>query len=224
MSTDAWIEEHWIGEAVLPRPRRAPKLPALPVPHAPTCSRGNAALAAHAQSRDRARHPGDGLSSRQNGRNVLDQQARKLTQPPAVAGIMVRSQIVKPNGEPVKIRGLTTAPQIAVAKPALAKAGGAGSVSACASWRIGTDAHLGSRAEGQCLRERGCATPEGPGLYCGNGTVQQLLLPVVDLVRMNPKLARQLGDRPVPLDRRQRHLRLERRVVLLPCPLLLIMC
>jgi hypothetical protein len=36
----------------LPRPRRAPKLPALPVPHAPTCSRGNAALAAHAQSRD----------------------------------------------------------------------------------------------------------------------------------------------------------------------------
>jgi len=51
------------------------------VPHAPTCSRGNAALAAHAQSRDRARHPGDGLSSRQNGRNVVDQQARKLTQP-----------------------------------------------------------------------------------------------------------------------------------------------
>jgi putative transposase len=65
----------------LPRPRRAPKLPALQVPHAPTCSRGNAALAAHAQSRDRARHPGDGLSSRQNGRNVVDQQARKLTQP-----------------------------------------------------------------------------------------------------------------------------------------------
>src|SRR5712671_488134 len=82
MSTDAWIEEHWIGEAVLPRPRRAPKLPALQVPHAPTCSRGNAALAAHAQSRDSARHPGDGLSSRQNGRNVVDQQARKLTQPP----------------------------------------------------------------------------------------------------------------------------------------------
>src|ERR1700757_2148126 len=81
MSTDAWIEEHWIGEAVLPRPRRAPKLPALPPPHAPTCSRGNAALAAHAQSRDSARHPGDGLSARQDGRNVVDQQARKLTQP-----------------------------------------------------------------------------------------------------------------------------------------------
>src|SRR5215469_2383661 len=82
MSTDAWIEEHWVGEAVLPRPRRAPKLPALSVPHAPTCSRGNAALAAHAQSRDSARHPGDGLSARQDGRNVVDQQARKLTQPP----------------------------------------------------------------------------------------------------------------------------------------------
>src|SRR6476661_1736167 len=82
MSTDAWIEEHWIGEAVLPRPRRAPKLPALPVRHAPTCFRGNAALAAHAQSRDSARHPGDGLSARQDGRNVVDQQARKLTQPP----------------------------------------------------------------------------------------------------------------------------------------------
>ena len=36
---------------------------------------------------------------------------------------------------------------------------------------------------------------------------------------MNLKLTRQLGDRPVPPDRRQRHLRLERGVVLLPCPL-----
>src|SRR5215813_2820229 len=81
MPTDAWIEEHWISEAVLPRPRRAAKLPALPVPHAPTCSRGNAALAAHAQNRDSARHSGDGLSARQDDRNVVDQQARKLTQP-----------------------------------------------------------------------------------------------------------------------------------------------
>src|ERR1700747_1907796 len=77
MSTDAWIEEHGIGEAVLPRPRRAPKLPALQIPHAPTCSRGNAALAAHAQSRDSARHPGDGLSARQDGRKVVDQQGPK---------------------------------------------------------------------------------------------------------------------------------------------------
>src|SRR5712672_2358270 len=43
--------------------------------------RGHAALAAHAQSRDSARHPGDGLSARQDRRNVIDQQARKLTQP-----------------------------------------------------------------------------------------------------------------------------------------------
>src|SRR5262247_4042334 len=81
MSTDAWIEEHWIGETVLLRSRRAPKLPALPVPHAPTCSCGNAALAAYAQSRDSARHPGDRLSAWQDSRNVVDQQARKLTQP-----------------------------------------------------------------------------------------------------------------------------------------------
>src|ERR1700751_3674166 len=92
MSTDAWIEEHGIGEAVLPRPRRAPKLPALQVPHAPTCSRGNAALAAHAQSRDSARHPGDGLSARQDGRSVVDQQARKLTQSTIVCAIASPAQ------------------------------------------------------------------------------------------------------------------------------------
>ena len=86
MSTDAWIEEHWIGEAVLPRLRRAPKLPALPVPHAPACFRGNAALAAHAQNRDSARYSGDGLSASQDGRNVVDQQARKLTQPSNTLG------------------------------------------------------------------------------------------------------------------------------------------
>jgi transposase-like protein len=97
-STDAWIEEHWISVAVLPRPRRAPKLPALPVPHAPTCFRGNAALAAHAQSRDSARHPGDGLSARQDGRNVVDQQARKLTQPgrPADPGQVVDERALCP--------------------------------------------------------------------------------------------------------------------------------
>src|SRR5438309_413282 len=50
-------------------------------------------------------------------------------------------------------------------------------------------------------------------------TVQQLLLPVVDLVRANPELSSQLGDGPVAPDRRQRHLRLERRAVILPCPL-----
>src|SRR5438094_6827872 len=49
-------------------------------------------------------------------------------------------------------------------------------------------------------------------------TVQQLLLPVVDLVRVDPELPSQLGDGPVAPDGRQRHLRLERRAVLLPCP------
>src|ERR1700722_6859698 len=36
---------------------------------------------------------------------------------------------------------------------------------------------------------------------------------------MHPELPRQLGDRPVPSDRRQRHLRLEPRIMFLPCPL-----
>jgi len=65
----------------------AARLPALQVPHAPTCSRGNAALAAHAQSRDSARHPGDGLSATRDGRNVVDQQARTLTQPRTKGGL-----------------------------------------------------------------------------------------------------------------------------------------
>src|ERR1700730_5256428 len=47
--------------------------------------------------------------------------------------------------------------------------------------------------------------------------VQKLLLPGVDLVRVTPVYARQLGDSPVAFDRRQRHLRLERRPVLLAC-------
>src|SRR5712672_4626910 len=36
---------------------------------------------------------------------------------------------------------------------------------------------------------------------------------------MNPELTRQFGNRPIPLDRRQRHLGLVRPVVLLACPL-----
>src|SRR5215831_13854692 len=50
-------------------------------------------------------------------------------------------------------------------------------------------------------------------------TIQQLLLPVVDLVRVHPEMHRQLGDGTVAPDCRHRHLRLERRAVLLPCPL-----
>src|SRR3984893_3113897 len=41
----------------------------------------------------------------------------------------------------------------------------------------------------------------------------------IDLFRMTPELTRQLGNRPIPLDRRQRHLGFVRPVVLLACPL-----
>jgi hypothetical protein len=40
----------------------------------------------------------------------------------------------------------------------------------------------------------------------------------VDLVQMNPELARQLGHRPIPVGRRQRHLCFQRSVVLLARP------
>src|ERR1700730_14528842 len=63
-----------------------------------------------------------------------------------------------------------------------------------------------------------CAVGQAAALKNTRGAVQQLLLPIVDLVRMNPELTRQFGDRPGALDRRERHLRLERRIVLLPCP------
>ena len=49
--------------------------------------------------------------------------------------------------------------------------------------------------------------------------MRQVDIPIVDLVRVDPELHRQLGDGPVALDCRQRHLRLESRAVLLPCPL-----
>ena len=45
------------------------------------------------------------------------------------------------------------------------------------------------RRAGRPLRRRGAA------LENTRRAVQQLLLPVVDLVRMNPEIARQLGDR-----------------------------
>src|SRR6516165_190278 len=50
-------------------------------------------------------------------------------------------------------------------------------------------------------------------------TVHQLLLPVVDLVRVDPEFPRQIGDGAVALDCRQRHLSLEPCTVLLPGPL-----
>src|SRR5258705_4067726 len=52
--------------------------------------------------------------------------------------------------------------------------------------------------------------------------VQQLLLPVVDPVRMNAELTYQLGDRPVPRPPPP-PLRFNHRVVLLPCPLHLLL-
>src|SRR5438270_12343134 len=69
------------------------------------------------------------------------------------------------------------------------------------------------------LRFIGGSLRRSAALEDAHRTVQQLLLPVVDLVRVNPEMHRQLGDGPVALDCRQRHLRLERRAVLLPCPL-----
>src|SRR6202040_3165077 len=53
--------------------------------------------------------------------------------------------------------------------------------------------------------------------------VQQLLLPVVDPVRMNAELTRQLGDRPVPPTAATTTLRFNHRVVLLPRPLHLLL-
>src|SRR6202040_2594487 len=63
----------------------------------------------------------------------------------------------------------------------------------------------------------GGALRHAAALENAGGAIQQLLLPAIDLVRMNPEMTRQLGDRLVAFHRRQRHLRLERRVVLLPC-------
>jgi hypothetical protein len=50
------------------------------------------------------------------------------------------------------------------------------------------------------------------------GSFEQPLLPSVDHRRMNVELARQLLDRLALLNRRERHLRLERRAVPLSLP------
>src|SRR3984893_3662804 len=67
------------------------------------------------------------------------------------------------------------------------------------------------------LRLVGGAPRHAAALENAGGAIQQLLLPAKDLVRMNPEMTRQLGHRPVAFHRRQRYLRLERRVVPLPC-------
>jgi putative transposase len=51
-----------VSKAILPRPRRTPKRPALPIPHAPTRSGGDATLSPHAPNGDRTRHTGGRLN------------------------------------------------------------------------------------------------------------------------------------------------------------------
>src|SRR5215470_1130078 len=65
---------------------------------------------------------------------------------------------------------------------------------------------------GGCLRRRAA-------LEYAHRPIQQLLLPVVDLVGVHLEMHRQLGDGTVAPDCRHRHLCLERRAVLLSCPL-----
>src|SRR5215472_14667021 len=69
------------------------------------------------------------------------------------------------------------------------------------------------------LRFIGGSVRRRAALEDAHRTIEQLLLPVVDLVRVHPEIHRQLGDGTVAPDCRHRHLRLERRTVLLPCPL-----
>src|ERR1700731_2605939 len=67
------------------------------------------------------------------------------------------------------------------------------------------------------LRLVGGALRHAAALENAGGPIHNLFLPAIDLVRMNPEMTRQLGPRPVAFHRRQRYLRLERRVVPLPC-------
>ena len=62
MSTDARTEEYRVSDTLLPIPRRIAQLPSLPIPDAPTRSCRDKALAAHAESSDRAAPTCDHLS------------------------------------------------------------------------------------------------------------------------------------------------------------------
>src|ERR1700730_15219317 len=79
--------------------------------------------------------------------------------------------------------------------------------------------HRPPLSRGQALSLAGRSLGQAAALKNTRGAIQQPLLPIGDLVRMDPELARQFGDRPVALYRCQRHLGLECRVVLLPCSL-----
>jgi hypothetical protein len=82
MSTDAPLQEHPVSQVILPRPRRTPKLPALPIPHVPTRSCGDATLAiatcAEGRSHSAYRRP----PKREARQSSADHtKARKLTKP-----------------------------------------------------------------------------------------------------------------------------------------------
>src|SRR6185437_3484110 len=62
MSTDARLQEHHVSKALLPGPRRTPKFPTRPIPHAPTRACDDATLPSHARNGDRTRHPGGRLT------------------------------------------------------------------------------------------------------------------------------------------------------------------
>jgi hypothetical protein len=70
-----------------------------------------------------------------------------------------------------------------------------GSESKCRTKRV----HAVALSRGQALRLAGHALDCCAAAFeNARRPVQQLLLPVVDPVRMNAELTRQLGDRPVP--------------------------
>ena len=80
MSTDARLQEHRISKTILPRSRRTPKFPALPIPHAPTRTCDDATLSSHAPNGDRTRHPGgrlNGKSDRGRSRSCIGAKADK---------------------------------------------------------------------------------------------------------------------------------------------------
>jgi pimeloyl-ACP methyl ester carboxylesterase len=91
MSTDAWLQERPISKTILPRLRRTPELPPLPIPHVPTRSRRYTALSAHAPNSRRARYSGSHLNGRLRARECRGEQARNLTEPSVRTGTPSRA-------------------------------------------------------------------------------------------------------------------------------------
>src|SRR6516162_11135948 len=71
MSTDARLQERPIRETILPRSRRAPELPSLPIAHVPTRSRRHTPLSPYAPDSHRARYSGSCLNGRLRSPRVL---------------------------------------------------------------------------------------------------------------------------------------------------------